>query len=78
MSILTSPYPTSDQGSVSLEPVFASEIVNVSEKLAQSRKRQASASLRLERSLGPDGAPGDPQGPKEPQEPQGPQDDSHI
>ena len=37
MTILTSPYPTSDQGSVSLEPVFASEIVNVSEKLAQSR-----------------------------------------
>ena len=61
MSIHTSPYPTSDQGSVSLEPVFASEIVNVSEKLAQSRKRQASASLRPERSLGPDGAPGDPQ-----------------
>ena len=36
MSILTSPYPTSDQGSVSLEPVFASEIVNVSEKLLLS------------------------------------------
>ena len=37
---------TSDQGSVSLDPACGSEIANMSEKLAQSRKRQASASLR--------------------------------
>ena len=37
---------TSDQGSVSLDPACGSEIANMSEKPAQSRKRQASASLR--------------------------------